>query len=1412
MASSMINSHIEQDEKTPLFLCEDDYFSIMEKYFVEKGPVYHQFESYEYMINYLIQKIVDETPSINIENKTIKYKSTLGQVYVENASFIDETHKVKHITPQEARLRDLTYESPIFLDINEEFWEFDEKASEFKKTDEIFHKKIFLMKIPTMVRSSKCNLYGLSMNECIEKGECSNDTGGYFIVNGKERVLVCQERLNYNQVYVFDANDEKIPFVAEIRSMSEETGHSVLIQAKMNKEHKNITFSLPYMSKEVLAGAVFKCLGFNSKDIIKFINPSSKEENIIVDRIVRESIQYKNKKEAMKHISKASMHKVEDDEERRLVYTQQVIENELFPHMGISSPLEKALFLGDMLNKLIRVNLRIRPQDDRDNVSLKRIEGPGVLVSDLFRMCMKRYCDNLKKYLEKRQDIITAMTRTNNITSSLKHAFSTGNWTVQKNGYVRTGVSQIMSRLTYPATISHLRRVIIPVGKEGKNVKIRQIHPTQCFFIDIIESPEGKSIGIVKNLALLCNITTGCNPILVRDLVEKCDNFEPINDSFFEDSNYEMYKIYINGAMFGFTDDPHEFYEELLSYRKNCMFSNQVSFYYDDEDREVRILCDNGRFIRPVLTVSNNKLNLKKEHLNMSWVELLENDIVRYIDSNEVEFSLIAMKPEDLITYSQSNYDYCEIHPSAMLGVCSAVIPYPEHNQSPRLVYQSSMVKQALGVYSLAFKERFDTISHIMHYPQKPIISTKFQEMLNYDEMLTGCNPIVAILTYGGWNQEDSIMLNKSSVDRGMFVHTCYKTMHCEEKKKTNCTFEKIEIPPAKSHNNTMNYSKLSENGVIKKGTPVVKGDIIIGKTLTKVKTDEDDDKTDCSLAIGNGEEGIIDDIWEGINDEGNRMVKVRIRQLRIPEVGDKLASRSSQKGVCGLLLSQEDMPFTSQGITPDVLINPNCIPSRMTLSQLTESLFGKVCSLKGEMGDATPFTSSSVDPAKKIMVDLQKLGFERHGNEKMYCGYTGEILEAEVFIGPTYYQRLKHLVKDKMHCLTLDHQVLTRNGWKDISNITIEDKVATLNKKGELYYQCPTNVWKYENYDGMIYHIKNQSIDLSVTGNHRMWVSKREGPRGNVKWSDYDFEKAEDIVGKHRRYKKDANWSTTDIQFTLPSVKSFLSRTFTFEEMQSFLVFFGVWYAEGWASGKKTCGRIAISVNKQRVKDALFVALDKLNYEYIYDKKDEKLYVSNNQLYNYMKPLSVGAPNKKLPEWVFDLSINQTRVLIESMVLGDGFYKNSKMVAYYTSSKEIADQFQQLCLHAGWSCLLSVHLKAGQKVQIHGRDVSNEYDILRLSIITTRSQPSVNHSHCNDQKIQEEKFVQEVCDVMCITVPNEVFYVRRNGKAVWTGNSRSKGNVTMMHHQPSEGRSRDGGLRTGVFISLVIVQISTLC
>ena len=358
-------------------------------------------------------------------------------------------------------------------------------------------------------------------------------------------------------------------------------------------------------------------------------------------------------------------------------------------------------------------------------------------------------------------------------------------------------------------------------------------------------------------------------------------------------------------------------------------------------------------------------------------------------------------------------------------------------------------------------------------------------------------------------------------------------------------------------------------------------------------------------------------------------------------------------------------------------------------------------------------------------------------------------------------------MVSDKIHCIKIstDTSVLTLNGWKTTYELSMNDYIATL-KDGKLVYEKPIDIMIYPDYEGPMYYIKNQAIDLAVTGNHRMWVSKSIGLKRV--WQEYDFARADEIIGKYVKYKKDAIWEKEDYQFILPSVVKFYTPTLDIKikekivDMNSWLMFFGIWYAEGWASGF-----IYISVNKQRVKDALYSALDKLGYEFSVDKED-KLNLYDYQLYRYMRPLSVEAPNKELPRWVFELSKEQTRILIKGMLLGDG------CEFYYTSSVKLADQFQQLCLHAGWIGIISTHIKAGER------------DILRISVITKRLNPSVNHGHVHKQKNQEEKYIEkEKCPVFCLQVPSEVFYIRTSGKACWTGNSRSNGDVTLLTRQP---------------------------
>ena len=454
-----------------------------------------------------------------------------------------------------------------------------------------------------------------------------------------------------------------------------------------------------------------------------------------------------------------------------------------------------------------------------------------------------------------------------------------------------------------------------------------------------------------------------------------------------------------------------------------------------------------------------------------------------------------------------------------------------------------------------------------------------------------------------------------------------------------------------------------------------------------------------------------------------------------------------------------------------------------MTISQLLETVLGKSCCFDGKLGDSTPFTSNSVDVAETICNGLQKHGYERHGNEMLINGMTGEMIDSQVLIGPVTYQRLKHMVSDKVHCIFLpDTSVLTLNGWKTAYELSMNDYIATL-KDGKLVYEKPIDIMIYPDYEGPMSYIKNQAIDLAVTGNHRMWVSK---PYGRKKeWQPYGFARADEIVGKHLKYKKDAIWEKEDYQFVLPGVVKFLTPKVNINledrvvDMNAWLTFFGIWYAEGWASGTDSSGCIYIAVNKQRVKDALYPALNNLGYKFSVSEED-KLSLYDYQLYRYMKPLSVGAPNKELPEWVFKLSKEQTHVLIRGMLLGDGSSKSNGCEFYYTSSVKLADQFQQLCLHSGWAAMISTHIKAGENlVEIRGKEVVNNYDVLRISVITKRLNPTVNHGHVHEQKIQEEKYIEnEKCPVFCLQVPSEVFYIRRNGKACWTGNSRSQGQI----------------------------------
>jgi DNA-directed RNA polymerase II subunit RPB2 len=1019
---------------------EEHIWKIIKNFFEKKGLVYQQIEHFNYYINNGIQEVINEEVGIEIiPKKGQKYTIKFGEVCVLPPSIIEDDRNLKIIFPQEARRRDLNYDSAICCDITETLYE------EEKIIEQTEHHRVVIGRTPIMLRSDKCNLSKMTLAERVNTGECEKDAGGYFIIRGNERVLVSQLRGNYNQVIVLKQKEgEKYSNIAEIRSMSEETGHSVQLKAMIGTDDRTIVFSLPYIKELIPVGVVFKAIGFtDSEDIIKIIGIDSQNTNKYMKLIDRDSFFIKTQKDALEYIGSYSIHTIA--KEKRLTYAKQVCETELFPHLGVGSTnKEIAIMLGYMVNLLLATHIGIREQDDRDNYSNKRIETAGILCTELFRTLFKRFISSIKLVLEKKKthlDGVSVIKKSNSITMGLKHCFSTGNWGVQKNAYIRTGVSQVMSRMTYGATLSHLRRIVIPIGKEGKNTKIRQIHSSQFGFICPSETPEGQSGGIVLNFSLLSRVTKKIPTSFVKDILEESKNIisiENIDINHIRDSSH----VFLNGILIGMTQYPDTLVEEVITLRHTRRLDKDVSVTYDIIDNVVRIYCDAGRGIRPMFTIGEHGLNIKKSS-GYKWNTLVKKNLIEYIDNAEIENYVIAMTPESITKWKN---DFCEIHPSMLHGVMASIIPFPDHSPAPRNCFQCSMGKQALGIYALSYQQRTDTIVHVLNYPQRPIVGTKPGEFMGFNDMPSGINAIVAIMSYTGYNQEDSVIMNQSAIDRGMFVVTCYKIISDVEKKGGMYTVETICVPPLSStgikqdqpgyfHRKNGNYSLLDERGVIRERITVKKGDVIIGKILTKNSKSGEEIKTDCSISIKPGEEGVIDMVDITTTPNGYTMVKIKIRQERIPEIGDKVASRAAQKGTIGATYRQEDMPFNSDGICPDIIINPHCIPSRMTVNQLMECVLGKACAISGTYGDATPFTSSSTgNAAERICEMLAKAGmkennaYERNGWETMYNGMTGEPIKARIFMGPTYYQRLKHMVGDKIHSRAQGHvTTLTR-------------------------------------------------------------------------------------------------------------------------------------------------------------------------------------------------------------------------------------------------------------------------------------------------------------------------------------------------------------------------------------------------
>jgi len=990
------------------------HWAIIQDILSREGIARQHLTSFDEFLTTGLQQIINEIDHIDIENAEYPYRIKLGRIQFKQPRMMELDGSVTHITPAEARLRNVSYVAPLMME-----------ASVIEDGKTLESRFLHIGDIPVMVKSDGCILRSFTNQKLIDHAEDPEDPGGYFIINGSERVIVGLEDLSYNKIIV-DADKIGGKKVFKAKVYSSIVGYRAKLELVL-KEDGLIVARIPGSPVDIPIITLVRALGLESdKEIASAISLNDKIQNELEGSF--EKTEIATPKDAIEYISKRIAPGML--EEFQIKRAETLLDWGLLPHLGKQpeNRKEKIQFLGEAACKLLELKLGWIQPDDKDHYGNKVVKFAGQMLADLFRTAFRNLVRDMKYQLERSGqkrgiNAVSAAIRPGIISDKLNNAIATGNW-----GRGRVGVTQLLDRTNYLSTLSHLRRVQSPLSRTQPNFEARDLHSTHFGRICPSETPEGSNCGLVKNLALSAIISVS---VPSEEIVEKLyelgtDYFTDVKDSVKKDGT----RIFVDGKLIGYHKDGEKLASSLRELRRSNKINSHIgiSIHIPEQEgatKRLYVNCNAGRVLRSLIIVKDGKSTLTPDLLDkilkklVSWNDLIRMGVIELIDANEEENCFITFDDKHI-----KKHTHTEIFPSAILGAGASIIPYPEHNQSPRNTYESAMAKQSLGFSTPMMNTSTYVRQHSMLYPQTAIVTTRAMELLGLEKRPAGQNCVVAVLPFDGYNIEDAIVLSKSSVERGLGRTLFYRIYESESKQYPGGMRDNFEIPNAddnlRGYKGEKSYRLLEEDGIVASESRVSGGDILIGKTSPPRFMEEYREldtsgpyRRDTSIGVRPSETGVVDTIMLTQSSEGGKMFKVRIRDMRSPEIGDKFASRHGQKGVVGLLAKAEDLPYTADGISPDVLINPHAFPSRMTVGMMMESITGKAAAMRGRKVDASAFVGEKVDEVKSVMKDA---GFKYSGKEIMYDGRTGKQFPVEVFIGVVYYQKLHHMVADKIH------------------------------------------------------------------------------------------------------------------------------------------------------------------------------------------------------------------------------------------------------------------------------------------------------------------------------------------------------------------------------------------------------------